>query len=186
MLEITAERGGKAEFTHRHVHVESQVALFAGADTTSIALTSILYYILQALRLHPGVAFHLPHVVPAGGTTIAGVYIPSGYRVGVNAGVVHYDKEIFGSDAANFNPDRWLKSERAVAMRRVMMPFCMGARTCIGMHTAICQIYKLIPHILRHFEILFVDPEKPLQTRNFWFMKLVDVKVYFSYRKLDT
>ncbi|KAL2840339.1 cytochrome P450 [Aspergillus pseudodeflectus] len=110
MLEITAERGGKAEFTDRHVHVESQVALFTGTDTTSIALTSILYYILhnptayktllaeidaaykagifatskpisykdststlpylkacvnEALRLHPGVAFHLPRVVPA-------------------------------------------------------------------------------------------------------------------------
>ncbi|KAL2795454.1 cytochrome P450 [Aspergillus keveii] len=230
MLETTAERGGKADFTRRHVHVESQVALFAGADTTSTALTTIFYYIFhnptayktllaeidaaytagifdastpisykdstsalpylkacvnEALRLHPGVAFHLPRVVPAGGATIAGVYIPAGYRVGVNAAVVQYDKDVFGPDADTFNPDRWLNGESAVAMQRIMMPFGMGARTCIGMHIALCQIYKLIPHILRHFEIEFVEPRKPLQTRNFWFMKLVDVKVRFMARKLN-
>lgn len=32
-------------------------------------------------------------------------------RVGVNPFVLHFDKSVFGEDAEEFNPDRWVRPE---------------------------------------------------------------------------
>lgn len=74
----------------------------------------------EAMRLHPAVSMSLERVVPAGGTTICDVTLPAGTVVGVNPAVVHYDTDIYGPDAANFRPERWLESseEQLKAMNR--------------------------------------------------------------------
>ncbi|KAL8949399.1 MAG: hypothetical protein Q9222_004482, partial [Ikaeria aurantiellina] len=48
MLEINAERGEKINFTYDDICVESHSSLFAGADTTSIAVNSILYHLMRS------------------------------------------------------------------------------------------------------------------------------------------
>jgi cytochrome P450 len=146
---------------------------FAGADTTAIAINSILYHLMrnpavyekltaeidaavangtlsmpvayaeavklpylkacinEGMRLHPSVGLTMPRLIPAGGATISGFYFPEGYRVGVNGAVVQYDKDVFGPDADNFNPDRWIEGD-AVRMDKTMIQFGAGPRTCIG------------------------------------------------------
>ena len=85
----------------------------------------------EGMRLHPSVGFTMPRHVPAGGATISGFHFPEGYRVGINGAVVHYDKDVFGLDAENFNPDRWIEGD-AVRMEKTMIQFGAGPRTCIG------------------------------------------------------
>lgn len=92
--------------------------------------------ITEGMRLHPSVGLPLQGYIPPGGATIAGVYLPEGYRVGINAAVVHYDKDVFGSDAEQFNPDRWIDGD-AVQMDKAMIPFGAGSRTCIGKNVSI-------------------------------------------------
>ena len=77
----------------------------------------------EGMRMHPSVGLTLPRVVPPGGCQIAGQWFPGGLRVGVNAAVVHFDKAIFGEDADQYNPDRWLR-EDAVNMDRYMFQVC--------------------------------------------------------------
>jgi cytochrome P450 len=60
----------------------------------------------EAMRHHPSIALTLPRNVPAGGCEIAGGYFPAGTRVGVNAAVVHRNRDIFGQDADDFVPER--------------------------------------------------------------------------------
>ena len=67
----------------------------------------------EGMRVHPSVGLTLPRKVPRGGCTISGELFPEGTRIGVNAAVIHFDKTIFGSDADNFNPDRWFREEAA-------------------------------------------------------------------------
>jgi cytochrome P450 len=62
---------------------------------------------------------------------IADTFIPAGYRVGVNAAVIHYNKNIFGDDADQFKPARWLEGDQK-RMDKYMMHFGGGTRTCIG------------------------------------------------------
>jgi len=64
----------------------------------------------EAMRCHPGVSFPLERVVPEGGTNISGIHIGAGTIVGINAAVIHRDKTIFGDDADEFRPERWIES----------------------------------------------------------------------------
>ena len=85
----------------------------------------------EGMRLHPSVGLGMPRHVPPDGAVIAGRFFPAGSRVSVNAAVMHYDTSIFGEDAAEFNPDRWIDGD-ATMMDRYMLQFGGGSRTCIG------------------------------------------------------
>jgi hypothetical protein len=85
-----------------------------------------------SVRLHPGIAFALPHIVSDDGDHLVGHFIRAGYRVGINLAIVHSDKCVFGKDANKFNPSRWLDHKDAVAMDEYMIHFGAGLRTCMG------------------------------------------------------
>lgn len=73
--------------------------------------------IKEAMRMHPGVSLPLERIVPLGGTKLCGTYLPAGTVVGVNAAVIHRDRTIFGEDADDFRPERWLKDGQESARR---------------------------------------------------------------------
>lgn len=87
--------------------------------------------IKDAMRLHPSVGFTMPRVVPMGGLTLDNRFVPAGYRVGMNAAVLHRNMDIFGGDAADYRPSRWLEGETA-DLEKHMLHFGAGTRTCIG------------------------------------------------------
>lgn len=64
----------------------------------------------EAMRMRPGVGVSMTRHVPNGGAQIDGQFYPGGTRVGVNAWVVHEDKQVFGEDADIFRPERWLEA----------------------------------------------------------------------------
>ena len=65
--------------------------------------------IKEAGRLHPSFGLPYERVVPAGGATICGSYLPEGTIVGMSAYVVHHDPDVFGMDCDYFRPERWLE-----------------------------------------------------------------------------
>ena len=64
--------------------------------------------IKEAERVHPAVGLPLERVVPPEGSNICGRYLKGGTIVGINAWVVNQDQEVFGADAGDWRPDRWL------------------------------------------------------------------------------
>lgn len=72
----------------------------------------------EAMRLHPAVGQLLERVAPREGATIDGIWFPGGTIVGVNPWVVSRDKEVYGQDADEYRPDRWL--EAAPEQHRLM------------------------------------------------------------------
>ena len=101
------------------------------AYAEAIKLPYLKACINEGMRLHPSVGLTMPRLVPAGGATISGHHFPEGYRVGINPAVVQYDKDIFGPDAYDFHPDRWIEGD-ASRMDKTMLVFGAGPRTCIG------------------------------------------------------
>lgn len=77
----------------------------------------------EAMRCHPGVSFPLERVVPEGGINLCGTHFEAGTIVGMNAAVIHRDKTIFGDDADQFRPERWINSdeEQIKLMNRHLM-----------------------------------------------------------------
>ena len=101
------------------------------AYVEAIKLPDLKASINEGMRLHPSVGLTMPRLVPASGATISSFYFPKGYRVGVNAAVVQYDRDVFGPDADSFNRDRWIEGD-SVRMEKTMIQFGAGQRTCIG------------------------------------------------------
>lgn len=110
--------------------------------------------IRESMRLHP--VQRIPHdrVVPKGGLTIEGHWIPEGVNIGVYPTVLHRNKEIFGEDANVFRPERWLdNTEKVERMKNSMFTFSYGKYTCLGKNISKMEMYKLIPTLLRSFEV---------------------------------
>lgn len=64
----------------------------------------------ETLRIHSTSSQGLPRVVPPGdGVDLAGHHFPQGLVLSVPAYVMHHSKEIWGSDADEFRPERWDK-----------------------------------------------------------------------------
>lgn len=74
----------------------------------------------EAMRKHPGVGFPMERIVPEGGLSIGDRFIPAGTIVGVSPPVVHHNRQIYGRDADDFRPERWLEAseEQLRAMDR--------------------------------------------------------------------
>jgi cytochrome P450 len=126
----------------------------------------------EAFRLHPAPGLPMERVVPPGGLEIAGRFVPGGTIVGCSAWVYHRNEDVFGEDVEVFRPERWLVGEgaevppeeqgrraaeekRVKAMNGMMLQFGMGSRTCIGKNISLLEIYKLVPSMLRRFEVSF-------------------------------
>lgn len=148
--------------------------------------TQILPYFMaciqETLRYNPSTPVILPRLVSKGGIEINGKYVPEGTEMGANPYVIHRDKAIFGEDAFEFNPDRWLGDEaRVKEMNKYIMSWGYGARQCLGKNVAqlitqkVCLEVGCSPHLIaelltsqmfRRFDFKCVTPEKPWREAN--------------------
>ena len=108
--------------------------------------------------------------VPAGGATICGYDLPEGTIVGMNPWVTHSDPEVF-EDPSSFKPERWLETDgdRLAKMEKSFLTFGAGSRICMGRHISMIEMRKLIPEILRCFEVSIED-DKVWSVWNMWFV----------------
>ncbi|KAF7942565.1 uncharacterized protein EAE97_006019 [Botrytis byssoidea] len=131
----------------------------------------------EGLRVHPAVGLGLQRIVPAEGTTIANKFIPGGSTVGINAYVAHQNTSVWGSDADQWRPERWLEIEeqgRGAEVEKYFFSFGMGSRTCIGKNISLLEMNKLIPQLVRRFDFeLDADVERNggIVCKNRWFVK---------------
>ncbi|KAG7286032.1 hypothetical protein NEMBOFW57_008331 [Staphylotrichum longicolle] len=143
----------------------------------------------EAFRLHPAPGLPMERIVPKGGLEIAGRRIGGGTIVGCSAWVLHRDERVFGEDVDAYRPERWeVQGEgdeaRVKAMNGQMLQFGMGSRTCIGKNISLLEIYKLVPSMLRRFEIRFDDPNSEWEIVNAWFVKQNNFITRFALRDI--
>lgn len=84
------------------------------------------------MRLHPGVGFPLERFVPSEGAVLCGVSLPGGTNVGMAAPVIHQDQSVFGKDAEDFRPERWLDTdqEKVKLMDKSFLAVSFGSDSC--------------------------------------------------------
>ena len=149
--------------------------------------------IKEAFRVHPAAGLPLERIVPPQGADIAGHFIPGGTIVGVSAWVLHRNKSIFGENIDAFCPERWLvdpskdgeeEKKRINTMTGTLFHFGMGSRTCIGKNISLLEIYKLVPAVLRRFEVRLEDEEKDWTLHNAWFVRQLGFRTLFRQREL--
>lgn len=78
--------------------------------------------------------------------------------------------EIFGEDAGEFVPERWLpnalNAEEAIKEKnRLLTAFGMGSRVCIDQHIALVEINKFTAQFVRHFELELANKDRSRTTK---------------------
>jgi cytochrome P450 len=109
----------------------------------------------EALRKHFAFIGMMERETPQPGIHLPdGRWLPGGVVIGMHGDLIGRDKRIFGEDANEFNPRRWLRrpeeqEQEYQARLKVMnahdLAFGHGPRGCIGKHVAEMEIYKFIP-----------------------------------------
>lgn len=116
----------------------------------------------ECLHVHPPLGQMLPRVVPEGGVVLCGKFLPAGTIVGSYAWTVSRDQNLFGEDADEYRPQRWLSvdPETAKRMENASLTFGGGPPVCIGKNIALLEVNKFIPELFRRFQLTLAHPEK--------------------------
>jgi cytochrome P450 len=135
----------------------------------------------ETLRYHPPICFALERVVPATGLPLPdGSVVPGGQIGGINAWVVQRNKGVYGEDADEFKPERWLQregegdeeyKERMRKWSEAMLVFGGGSRICLGRHLGLMEIYKAVASVFATFDIELENPEKDWWIQLRWFAR---------------
>jgi len=121
----------------------------------------------ETLRLYapiPGTIREAAH-----STTILKQYVPAGTKILLSAWAVNTSTALWGADAAEFKPERWLGPGRTntggATSNYAFMTFLHGPRSCIGQAFAKAEFACLLAAVVGRFEWELEDPNKKLEIK---------------------
>jgi cytochrome P450 len=137
---------------------------FVSTEEVTNNLPFLMACIRESLRLAPVIGMNLSRTTPApsasrsGPLMLSGYHIPPGSIVGCNPWGLHRNPDIFGQDANEFRPTRWLESSKdSNGMRsdtdRISLSWGGPSRSCPGRHLGELILYKTVAELLRRFDI---------------------------------
>lgn len=71
-----------------------------------------------------------------------GRFAPAGTDISGNPWIMHRDQELFGEDADEFRPERWLDPDSSKLFNKYLFTFGYGARACLGKDIAMMELFK--------------------------------------------
>ncbi|KAH6629948.1 putative cytochrome P450 pisatin demethylase [Chaetomium sp. MPI-SDFR-AT-0129] len=146
--------------------------------------------IYEATRVNPASGLPLWREVPKGGAVISGQFFPAGTNIGVNSWVANTNKSIYGPDADEFRPERWIDSAGRFVKNSnedSYFTFGMGSRTCIGKNVSLLEINKVIPVLVRDYDVEFVNQDrKPTKDESLVGKNMFFVKPAYLHARIAT
>ncbi|KAL8719635.1 MAG: hypothetical protein Q9225_003383 [Loekoesia sp. 1 TL-2023] len=119
----------------------------------------------EVLRLHSPVTLTLREAIK--NTSVCGQHVPKGTKIILCPGAVNQSKELWGPDASEFNPERWLGPGRAntggASSNYAFMTFLHGPRSCIGQAFAKAEFEVLMAGLVGRFEMELEDEKAELK-----------------------
>ncbi|MQM04667.1 hypothetical protein Taro_037473 [Colocasia esculenta] len=120
-------------------------------DVHNLSHLKIVTMLLNEVqRLYPPVGSLYRHVRQR--VKLGGITIPRGVDVVAPVIYIHHDREIWGEDADEFNPERFSQGiSKAGKEHNAFFPFGWGPRGCLGQHFAMMEAKIALTMILQHF-----------------------------------
>lgn len=148
---------------------------------TSLQSLNSHQFMITGLRTHPTtaqsyrMALHDTQLPKGGGKDgTSPIYIRKGDTVMASMWGLHQDVDIWGEDAAEFNPERW----RNVKPIWTFVPFLGGPRTCPAQQMVLTQEAYVLARFAHAFEkIENMDPNPWTETRRIGFQSKFGVQV---------
>ncbi|KAJ8516646.1 hypothetical protein ONZ45_g6069 [Pleurotus djamor] len=158
VLAARAERNG-TDFTYDEVN---SLPYLDAVVRESLRLYAPFTFISRTARKDMILPFSTPVPVREptlnGPTHITSVHVKPNTNIILGLGAANRDPQIWGDDADEWNPDRWLKkSPESVAKERLpgiysgMMTFMGGERACIGTKFSILEIKIVLSMLLEKY-----------------------------------
>ncbi|PIG81887.1 hypothetical protein AARAC_003711 [Aspergillus arachidicola] len=134
---------------------------FSNPDEITGSSTASLKYleavVNEGLRIYPPIPVSLPRIVPKGGDTVDGHFLPEGTIVSTSHMGSCLSSENF-SDPWIFKPERWLDSSCTDKFNACKV-FSIGPQSCIGQSLALMEIRTIIAHLFFRYELDMVDKD---------------------------
>ena len=155
--------------------LRAEIAEHVGPEPPTYAQLKEMRYlravINESQRLYPIIAANsreakqdtlLPHGGGPDGT--AQVLIPKGSIVLWHMWSMHRREDIYGPDAEEFNPSRWMDGEHESSPLRPgwgYLPFQGGPRVCIGQQFALTETGYVVVRMLQEFPVIESRDSEP-------------------------
>ncbi|KAK0648117.1 cytochrome P450 family protein [Cercophora newfieldiana] len=139
------------------------------ADAEAKKLPYLQATIKEALRMWPPISGLMPKV-SARDDVICGKAVPAGTMVGWCAFGAMKNKGVFGENADDFEPARWLEAEpeKLKEMEATQaLVFVAGTRwECLGKKLAYSELGKVLFEFFLRFDVSMINPAKPFSWSN--------------------
>ncbi|OQE07963.1 hypothetical protein PENVUL_c011G00084 [Penicillium vulpinum] len=127
-----------------------------GSLTSLQSLQKVEYLtacVKESIRVGVAVPGRLPRVVPNGDPfVVEGKVVPPGTIVGMSAYTMNNSVDAWGSDAHEFNPDRWI-GPSSKDLEQWLCTFSKGARMCLGQTVAPVEMTLAFAYLFRNYEL---------------------------------
>ncbi|GJJ75709.1 hypothetical protein EMPS_08067 [Entomortierella parvispora] len=111
----------------------------------------------ETLRLYPSVPKNIK-VCVQDDVLPGGVKVHRGEKIGWSSWAMGRNVGIWGADAKEFNPERWLNGEKPSQSKFVS--FHLGPRTCLGQQFATIEAITLMSMLAQKFTFQLIEPDK--------------------------
>ncbi|XP_072998294.1 cytochrome P450 714C2-like isoform X2 [Typha latifolia] len=113
-------------------------------------LKTLTMVIQETLRLYPPASLITREALQD--IKLGNIYTPKGTIVQIPSAMLHYDPEVWGPDANEFNPDRFARGiAGACKAPHMYIPFGLGIRTCAGQNMAMVELKIILSLLLTKF-----------------------------------
>ncbi|PHH91604.1 hypothetical protein CDD83_11008 [Cordyceps sp. RAO-2017] len=139
-------------------------------DAEARSMPYLQAVIKEGLRMFPPVAGLMAKEVPQGGDNFKGMFFPEGTRIGYCAWGVARWPQVWGDDAHEFRPERWIEASPAKLREMdgtVELVFGYGRWQCLGRNVALMELNKVFVELLRRFDLSLVNPARPWVSNNY-------------------
>lgn len=116
-------------------------------------------FINEAMRLEPPIPYQNQRIVPAGGVTYSGIYIPGGTHVRTALYTIARLAENF-TDPDAFRPERWLADERRPTENfnaKASIPFIQGPYHCVGRNFAMMEMRYTVAKLVSQYDMQLAE-----------------------------
>lgn len=145
--------------TELRTHLPALTDPTASISSTDIDRLPYLNAVLQeTMRIFPPVPLTMRET--ALDTTICGAHIPRGTTVVICPWAVNTSTHLWGADAREFNPERWLggaANTGGAESNYAISTFLHGPRSCIGRDFAKAEFACLVACLVGRFEVEFEE-----------------------------
>lgn len=110
----------------------------------------------ESIRHGPSEKF-VEKSIPTGGMTVNGHFLPTGTIVEWQLDAFHYDRDIYGDNVQEFQPERWLSADPCPRkhMEQALLAFNISRRACVAVRAVWLELKKLFVLMFLQFDVSY-------------------------------